>query len=99
MKHRYSETLRRCAKYMAAADLPLREVARLERMLEPCRGENFELGEALHWFCAENYAGQADPLYSLLCALDYTPGRCERGPDPDNMFSPIFDAYLKSVGK
>ncbi len=82
---RYSATLRRVAKYLATASsdptLLLKQLAWAERMSDAGNGENFELGQALHWWASENYAGHWCGWYAVLCVLCYTPGSMERGSD------------------
>jgi len=43
----------------------------------------FDAAEGLYWFCNDNYAGQGDPLYSILTRLDFSPGALSRGVDSE----------------
>jgi len=57
---------------------------------------NFEIASALHWFTQLHWDGQADPLYTLHCALDYKPGAGECEPEPASADGELL-AELKSV--
>ena len=62
-------------------------VAKLERLgldvqYEP-EAARFDATEGLFWFCNDTYAGQGDPLYSILSTLRFSPSRMSRGPDSD----------------
>lgn len=62
--------------------------AKLERLgldvqYEP-EAARFDAAEALYWFSNDNYAGQGDPLYSILSRLSYEPGPLSRGVDSES---------------
>ncbi len=55
----------------------------------------FDLHQALYWFCADNYEGQWDVLYSILSQSPYKPAPTETNAviDPDLLpFEFTFDA-------
>lgn len=61
--------------------------AKLERLgldvqYEP-EAARFDAAEGLYWFCADNYAGQGDPLYSILSQLGFSPGAMSNGPNSE----------------
>lgn len=62
--------------------------AKLERLgldvqYEP-EAARSDAAEALYWFSNDNYAGQGDPLYSILSRLSYEPGPLSRGVDSES---------------
>ena len=54
--------------------------------------DGFEVACALYWHCAEWHSGQWSYLYRAQCALEYTPGALERGPDPGTL---AYEAYIE----
>ena len=50
----------------------------------PCTAARSDAAEALYWFSNDNYAGQGDPLYSILSRLSYEPGPLSRGVDSES---------------
>lgn len=86
MQHRYSDCLRRIAPVLAESVHGyemLRACARHERMMDRDHA-GWDVAEAIYWTASQFYDGQGDPLYSALCATEYEPGTCSRGPDPDS---------------
>jgi hypothetical protein len=60
--------------------------------------EDFDIEQAIYWYCADNHAGQWSDLYRVLCESEYTPGYFERGCDPDDMSGHCYDALVARAG-
>jgi hypothetical protein len=45
--------------------------------------DDFDIAEAIYWFCAWNYDGQGDELYSILSQSKFRPSPLSNGPDSD----------------
>lgn len=72
--------------------------AKLERLgldvqYEP-EGARMDAAQGLYWFCSDNYAGQGDPLYSVLSRLEYRPGARETGPRLHSEAEAVYEALL-----
>ena len=86
-EHRYSAALRRVAPYLTAEQL--RILAEHERMADP-DPDGWDTAEAVYWFASYHYCGQADPLYSALCATEYEPDPLACGVTPDTHAEMIY---------
>jgi hypothetical protein len=57
--------------------------------------DRFDAAQALHWYCVDYHDGQWSELYSLQCALGYTPGCLEHGPEPDSSAAMLYDMLVE----
>lgn len=79
---RYSETLRNVAPILAE-HVDGRELLRAVAMYERANGSEceFDVAEALYWIGNNYHSGQCCPLYAAMCATEFRPGACARGPE------------------
>jgi hypothetical protein len=52
----------------------------------------FEVEEALYWWCADHHSGQWSEEYSILSSSPFRPGPLSNGPEPDSYAAMIYDA-------
>ena len=79
---RYSETIRNLAPILAE-HRDGREILRALVSYERANGRDSEsdIAEAMYWIGANYHGGQNCPLYAAMCATEFSPGMCQRGPD------------------
>ena len=84
---RYSETIRNLAPILAehvdGRDI-LRALASYERMNGT--ESEYDIAEAMYWIGANYHGGQNCPLYAAMCATQFSPGMCQRGPDTSALY-------------
>lgn len=59
--------------------------------------EEFEIEEALYWWCNDHHSGQWSEEYGLLSTSMFRPGRLANGPD-DEIAKMLYDAVCISEG-
>lgn len=50
---------------------------------------DFDVAQAIYWFCADYHSGQTSNLYSVLCGSKYRPGCLEYSAALDNEYYDI----------
>ena len=84
MTHRYSETLRAIAPILAEHRQGwemLRILARHEKESGDRQSAEWTTAEAVYYVGSLWHAGQGDPLYAAMCAVDFRPGALWRKPE------------------
>ena len=54
----------------------------------------FDIAEAIYWFCNDNHEGQFSKEYEILCHIGFKPGALSNG--PEEMAQVIYDDYLEN---
>ena len=54
---------------------------------------------AAYWALADCHGGQGSPAYAELCALNYKPGVCERGPDAGSVDRDVYEQLCTEICK
>lgn len=52
-------------------------------------GNDFDVAQAVYWFCHNYHSGQWSKMYMVLCNSQYKPGRMERAIDWGNSYYDI----------
>jgi hypothetical protein len=62
---------------------------------QACGSEDirFDIEEAIYWFAADYHGGQWSNLYEALCASEYNPGMCARGPSDAFFYDMLVAEY------
>lgn len=56
-------------------------------------GLEFDIEEAIYWFANDYHGGQWSDLYAALCASEYKPGPCTRGPSETWLYDMLVSKY------
>jgi hypothetical protein len=87
---RYSETIRNLAPILAE-HVDGRDILRALVSYERANGADAEwdIAEAMYWIGANLHSGQNCPLYAAMCATQFSPGACARGPENSYLYEQI----------
>ena len=98
--HRYSDALRRVAKPLAQHQdgiRLLRALATAERLADR-DPQGWATAESVYWLGYWHHNSQWCPLYAALCATEFHPGACARGPEPDSLAEAVYHDLATIIG-
>lgn len=61
--------------------------------LESIEATQFDIAEAIYWFCSDNHEGQFSKKYEILCHCGFKPSPLSKG--PEEMAQMIYDNLLE----
>lgn len=62
--------------------------------------DEFDIEAAIWWFANDHYAGMGDPMYEILSASEFEPGRAHRSvEDEGDMAAEIYEELESEFGE